>query len=48
MNSVSLASGFLEVAQNKVDEAETEMKCIREQNRKIIAGYEKATKKLKT
>ena len=47
MNNVSLASGFLEVARKKLDEAEKELKLLTEKKRKIIAGYEKASKKLK-
>ena len=48
MNNVSLASGFLEVARKKLDEAEKELKLLTEKKRKIIAGYEKASKKLKS
>lgn len=47
INNVSLASGFLEVARKKLDDAEKELKLLTEKKRKIIVGYEKATKKLK-
>ena len=48
MNNVSLASGFLEVARKKLDEAEKELKLLTEKKRKIIAGYEKVSRNLKS
>lgn len=48
MNEISLAAGLMQVSRQKPDEAQKTMETVASMKRKIMSGYEKTAKKLKS